>query len=120
MHADAVAVLREVRDLLASFRTPSCIHRVDELEGVTDKITSCATELPDADAEHLHQRLASAVKAIQKAEEAAQSHRRNRLTRPISQARFALHTGSAMGAIQVVLEELDPSEIAYRDKLRDQ
>jgi hypothetical protein len=120
MHAHAAAGLREVRDLLATFKTPSCIHRVSELDGTADKVTSCAVDLLDAEPDHLQQRLASAVRAIHAAEKAAKAHRRNPLTRPISQVRFALNTGSAMGALQVVLEELDPAEKAVRDKFRDQ
>lgn len=111
MYAKAAAELREVRDLLMTFETPSSIHRADELEGTAEKVTSCAMELRDTDAE---QRLASAAKAIQTAEKAAETHRRNPLTRPISQARFAVKTGSALGSLQLVLEELDPAEKANR------
>jgi hypothetical protein len=120
MHANAAAGLREVRDLLATFKTPSCIHRASELEGAADKVTFCTMDLVDAEADHLQQRLASAVRAIHAAEKAAKTHRRNPLTRPVSQMRFAVKTGSAMGALQVVLEELDPAEMANRDKFRDQ
>jgi hypothetical protein len=120
MHAHAAAGLREVRDLLVSFKTPSCIRRAGELEGAADKVTSCAVDLLGAAPDHLQQRLASAVRAIRAAEKAARAHRRNPLTRPISQVRFALQTGSAIGALQVVLEELDPAEKAARDTFRGQ
>lgn len=119
MHAHAAAGLREVRDLLATFTTPSCIQRAGELEGAADKVTSCAAGLLDIDSELLQQRLASAVRSIRSAEQTAASYERNPLTRTISQVRFAMQTGVAMGAIQVALEELDPAEEAVRDKLRD-
>lgn len=119
MHAHAAAGLREIRNLLATFTTPSCIERADELDGAADKVTSCAAELLDVESERLQLRLASAVRSIQSATKAAVSYQQNPLTRPISQARFAMQTGVAMGAIQVALEELDPAEEAVRDKLRD-
>ncbi|MER7083024.1 hypothetical protein [Saccharopolyspora kobensis] len=119
MHAHAAAGLREVRDLLATFTTPSCIERAGELEGAADKVTSCAAELLDVDSERLQHHLASAVRSIQSAEQTAASYERNPLSRPIAQARFAMQTGVAMGALQVALEELDPAEEAARDRLRD-
>lgn len=105
--------------MLATFKTPSCIHRAGELDGAADKVTSCAAELLDAEGDRLQERLASAVGAIQAAEKAADAYQRSPLPRPISQARFALKTGSAMGALQLALEELDPAEKAVRDELRD-
>lgn len=106
MHAQAVAGLREAHDLLATFRTPSGIHRARELKGTADKISSCAVDLLDDEPEHLRRRLASAVSAVDAAEKAARAHRRNPLTRPISQTLFTLKTGSALGALQLVLDEL--------------
>ncbi|APU22610.1 hypothetical protein [Actinoalloteichus sp. GBA129-24] len=119
MTTNAEASLREVRDLLMTFKTPACIHRVSELDGAADRVIACAVELLDPEAEQLQRRLASAVRAIQAAEKAAEAHRRNPLTRPISQARFAMQTGSATGAIQIVLEELNPAETAARDQFRN-
>ncbi|GAB3473609.1 hypothetical protein GCM10027521_00530 [Amycolatopsis cihanbeyliensis] len=119
MHPEAAAELREVRDLLMTFTEPSCIHRADELEGATGKVTR-AMDLLGADADRIQLRLALAIKALRAAERAAKAYRRNPVTRPISQARFASKTGSAMGAVQVVLEELDPAESAARDKFHGQ
>ncbi|MER5390424.1 hypothetical protein [Saccharopolyspora sp. NPDC002686] len=119
MHVNAAEGLREVRALLATFKTPSCIQRAGELDGVADKVASCAAELLDAEGDQLQERLASAASAIRAAEKAADTYQRTPLTRAMSQARFALKTGAAMGSIQLALEELDPAEKAVRDKLRD-
>ncbi|MDA3647080.1 hypothetical protein LZ318_13540 [Saccharopolyspora indica] len=119
MHEQAAAGLREVRGLLATFTTPSCIQRAGELGGAADKVASCAAELLDVESERLQHQLATAVRSIRSAERTAASYERNPLTRPISQARFAMQTGVAMGAVQVALEELDPAEEAARDELRN-
>ncbi|MBB5922322.1 hypothetical protein FHR81_003374 [Actinoalloteichus hoggarensis] len=69
-------------------------------------------ELLSTEADRLQGRLAAAVRNIQAAEQAARDHRRHALTRPISQARLAVKAGSAMGAVQVALEELNAEEAA--------
>lgn len=109
MSSEAIAALREVHDLLATFDEPSGIRRAaDELRGAADKVVSAAAELVDVtEPENLQRRLAFAVKATRAAEKAARAHRRNPLTRPLSHARFALKTGSARGWLQGTLEELD-------------
>ncbi len=118
MNAEAAEELREVRAVLKTFNGPSCIHRASELDAAWGKVLS-AMELLDAEADHLRQRLAAAVTSLRAAQKAAKAHRRNPLTRPISHARFALRTGSALGSVQVVLEELDPAEKAAREELHE-
>lgn len=112
MSSEAIAVLREVHDLLTTFDEPSSIRRAaDELEGAADKVAACAAELVDVtEPENLQVRLSFAVKAIRAAEKAARAHRRNPLTRPLSHARFALHMGGARGWLQGILEKLDAAD----------
>lgn len=109
MSSEAIAALREVHDLIATFDEPSSIRRAaDELGGAAERVVSCAAELVDVrEPENLQQRLSFAVKAIKAAEKAARAHRRNPLTRPLSHARFALKIGSARGWLQGTLEKLD-------------
>ncbi|MEU3147581.1 MULTISPECIES: hypothetical protein [unclassified Streptomyces] len=109
MSSEAVAQLHEVRELLASFQGPSSIRRAAELEGAAEQVASCAADLVDVKVPRdLQLRLAFAVRALRDARKAARAHRRNPLTRPLSQARFALNTGKADGWIHGALEILDP------------
>ena len=108
MNTNPEKELREVRELLASFTTPACIRRTAELAGAVDRISSCAAELPEAN--HLRHCLTTAVDAIHGARRAAKVHRRNPLTRPLSQSLFALKTGTALGAVEQALEELDAAD----------
>ena len=108
MSSDAIAALREVHSLVATFDDSSSIRRAAELEGAADKIVACAAELVDVtEPENLQLRLSFAVKALRAAEKAARAHRRNPLTRPLSHARFALNAGAARGWLQGTLEKLD-------------
>ncbi|CAL9640739.1 hypothetical protein SUDANB145_06327 [Streptomyces sp. enrichment culture] len=108
MSSQALAGLREVQDLLASFDGPSSIGRAGELEGAAEKVAACAAELVGAEASHdVQARLASAVQALEAAEKAARAHRRNPLTRPLSRARFAFQAGSGQGWLRGALEKSD-------------
>lgn len=109
MSSEAIAQLHQIRELLASFEGPSSIRRAAELDGVPEKIVSCAADLADVTSpDDLQLRLLFTVRAVRGARKAARAHRRNPLTRPLSNARFALHLGKAGGGIQWVLENLDP------------
>ncbi|MDT0445200.1 hypothetical protein [Streptomyces johnsoniae] len=108
--AESIARLREVLQLLKSFHEPADIRRAPALEPAVDKVVSAAAELVDVTEPENLQRLALAVKAIKAAQKAARAHRRNPLTRPLSHARFALKVGSAQGAIQGVVDKLDPAD----------
>jgi hypothetical protein len=111
MSSEAIARLREVRTLLASFDGPSSIHRADELEGAVEEIGSCALDLADRPApDRLQLRFARAVKALEAARKAARAHRRNPLTRPLSHARFALNMGKAGGCLQGALDGLEAED----------
>ena len=110
MSVQATARLREVHTQLASFDGPSAVHRADELTGVLDQLSVCAARFADVGGPgDCQEELGSAVRALQAAEKAARAHRRNPLTRPLSQLRFALNLGKAHGWIEGVLEQLDPT-----------
>lgn len=110
MSVQATARLREVHTQLASFDGPAAVSRADELAGVLGQLSACAVQFADvSEPDDLQERLASAGKALWAAEKAARTHRRNPLTRPLSQLRFALNLGKAHGWIEGVLEKLDPT-----------
>ena len=111
MSTDPIAELQEIVDLLASFDGPAAIRRADELDGVIERVTSCAAELADVtEPDDLQQRFAFAVRALSGARKAARAHRRNPLTRPLSQMRFAANVGGAGGWLQGALERLQPAD----------
>lgn len=110
MSLQATARLREVHTQLASFDGPAAVHRADELSGVVGQLSACAAQLAEVtEPDDLQERLASAVKALKAAEKAARAHRRNPLTRPLTQLRFALNLGKAHGWIEGILEKWDPT-----------
>lgn len=110
MRTEAISQLHEVRELLASFQDERSIREAATLEGAAEKVVSCAADLIDVnEPDNLQYRLAFAAKALQAAEKAARTYRRNPLTRPLSNARFALKTGSAGGWLHGALEIMDPA-----------
>lgn len=108
MSSEPIARLREISTKLRSFDGPDSIARTDELEGVAEQIGSCAADLNDVeDRARVQYRLTVAVKSTQAARKAGRAHRRNPLTRPLSQARFALNMGKAAGGVRSALEILE-------------
>ncbi|MDT0266368.1 hypothetical protein RM844_08675 [Streptomyces sp. DSM 44915] len=109
MSVKAVNGLREVLVLVESFDGPSAIHRAAELEAAERQVAAYADELLEVtESTEVQRLLAGAVKALQVARKAGHTHQRTPLTRPVSQARFALKLGSAAGGLRLALEELDP------------
>ncbi|GAB3209913.1 hypothetical protein SAMN02745673_01712 [Marinactinospora thermotolerans DSM 45154] len=98
MTSGALAGLRQLHDDLALFDHPDSIRRVDELGRIAATLPRCAAELEAEGApDDVRERLAMAFHAVRRAERAALGYRDRPLTRPLSQAKFALASGQARG-----------------------
>lgn len=114
MNLDVAERLTALRDQLASFDGPSAITRGSELDGIARELTDLTAALSEVtNVSRTLQWLDRAGPALAAARAAADRHRRARLTRPISQVRFAFRIGTAHGAVQAALDALPEGPLPW-------